>query len=76
MNEIEEEDESRVVLGQREDTFAGFRWTGAEPEGLSDPEEAEAMGAIWEDGELVTYDLPSLNRQYEHSGEGWLEDND
>jgi hypothetical protein len=43
---------------------------------MSDPEEAEAYGAIWEGEELVTYDLGALSRQFEHSDEGYIEDND
>lgn len=72
----EGETDERVLLGQKEDTFAGFSWTGAEPEGLSDPDEAVEMGAVWEGDELVTYDLGGLTRQFEHSDDGWLEDND
>ncbi len=34
------------------------------------------MGAVWEEHELVTYDLPALSRQAEQSEDGWLEDND
>lgn len=69
--------DERVVLGRKDDSgWVDFQWTGKEPEGLGDTEEAEALGATWEDGELVTYDLPSLTRQFEHSGDGWMEDND
>lgn len=76
MAEVEESDQERVVLGKKEDTFAGFSWTGSEPEGMSDLHEAESYGAVWEGDELVTYDLGSLTRQFENAGDNWLEDND
>jgi hypothetical protein len=56
----------RVVLGRREKSMIGFRWSGQEPEQLNDVEMAEEMGAIWEGDELVTYDMPSLVWQMEH----------
>ncbi|MDQ3569658.1 MAG: hypothetical protein M3396_03375 [Actinomycetota bacterium] len=69
--------DERVVLGRKDDsTWVGFQWTGQEPEELTDPDEAEAMGAVWEEDELVTYDLPALFRQAKQSGDYWLEDND
>ncbi len=77
MADTVEEDQERVVLGQREDTFAGFSWTGAEPEGLSDPEEAEEYGAVCEGDELVTYNLDALTGEFQSaSEEQFLEDVD
>jgi len=76
IEEVEEDGQERVVLGRMEDTFAGFSWTGAEPEGVGDLHEAESYGAVWEGDELVTYELGSLTRQFENAGDNWLEDND
>lgn len=59
----------RVVLGVKEDTFAGFSWSGAEPEGLYDPEMAEELGAVWEGDELVTYDLGTLEAEFTNASE-------
>lgn len=43
-----------MVLGRKEDTFAGgSAGRGAEPEGLSDVEEVQELGAVWEGEELV-----------------------
>ncbi len=66
----------RVVLGRRTDTFAGFEWTGAEPEGMNDPSVAETLGAQWEGEELVTYELDELRHTFEHYGDDWLPDSD
>lgn len=67
----------RVVLGRKEQSMIGFRWTGDEPEALNDVELAEQFGAIWEDGELVHYDMESLRWQVEHYEEDeYMEDND
>ena len=67
----------RVVLARRTPMgFVSFQWTGAEPEGLSDPDQAIAMGAVWEDDELVTYHLPGLKHNYQHWADGFLEDSD
>lgn len=66
----------RVVLANRVDGFVPYRWTGAEPTGLTDAEVAEQLGATWEDAELVTYDLPSLTAQFAHWHDGWQSDND
>lgn len=69
--------EQRVVLGRTDDsTFVGFQWTGAEPEGLNDAEEAVALGAIWEGDELVTYDLQALHHATTHEADGYMEDPD
>ncbi|GAC1369727.1 MAG: hypothetical protein NVSMB32_14420 [Actinomycetota bacterium] len=67
----------RVVLGQRTpQAMVTFQWTGAEPEGLSETRFAESLGAIWEGDELVTYNLASLQHNYLHSPDGFLEDSD
>ena len=67
----------RVVLGRRDDsTWVGFQWSGAEPAGLSEPDEAEALGAVWEGEELVPYDMPALSREWQHAGENFLPDVD
>lgn len=67
----------RVVLGRRDDrTFVGFQWTGAEPEGLNEPDHAVALGAAWEGRELVTYNLPELAHAVTHEPDGFMEDPD
>lgn len=33
VEEVDEGDQERVVLGRKEDTFAGFSWTGPSPKG-------------------------------------------
>jgi len=66
----------RVVLGRRENTMVGFRWSGDEPEGLNDLDLALEIGAVWEGGELVTYDIESLEWQMEHLGDDYMIDND
>ena len=67
----------RVVLGRRtRDGWAGFRWTGAEPSEVYDPAQLEALGAVWEGEELVTYDLESLRHAFEHLADGWVADSD
>jgi len=66
----------RVVLGRRTDDWAGFRWSGAEPPGMYDPEQAEALGAVWEGDELVTYDLDGLRHAHEHIRDPWVPDQD
>ncbi|MDP9072360.1 MAG: hypothetical protein M3N68_13965 [Actinomycetota bacterium] len=65
-----------VVLGHRDDGWAGFQWSGEEPEGMFEPEEAEEAGAKWEGDELVTCDLVALRRNYAASDEEWLPDSD
>ena len=73
----QDSNEKRVVLGRKNpQTFAGFQWTGEEPEGLSDLKMAEVLGAVWEDDELVTYNKAELHHNYEHSGDGYLYDSD
>lgn len=66
----------RVVLGRRENSMIGFRWSGAEPTDLSDRDLAEELGAVWEGDELVTYDLASLERQLAHLPDDYMFDND
>lgn len=67
----------RVVLGKKERSMVGFRWSGKEPDALNDIEMAEKFGAIWEDDELVHYDMNSLNWQVEHYEEDdYMADND
>ena len=68
---------ARVVLGRRDDTtMVGFQWTGAEPEGLYEPYEAESLGAVWEGDELVTYNLGHLVHRFGHDIDGYTEDVD
>lgn len=67
----------RVVLGRRERTMVGFRWSGNEPDELNDIEMAEKFGAVWEGDELVHHDMESLRWQVEHfEGDDYLQDND
>ena len=67
----------RIVLGRRDDTtMVGFQWTGAEPEGLNEPYEAEGLGAVWEGDELVTYNLGHLVHRFGHDIDGYMEDVD
>jgi hypothetical protein len=69
--------QERVVLARKApDTMVGFQWTGAEPEGLADPDEAVAIGAVWEGEELVCYNLQNFEHAYEHYSDEWLEDSD
>ncbi|HWG72971.1 MAG TPA: hypothetical protein VG184_02835 [Acidimicrobiales bacterium] len=67
----------RVVLARRENAMVPYRWTGAEPDGLSDPEMAQELGATWEGDELVTYDLEGFGQLLAyHTGNDYLIDND
>lgn len=67
----------RVVLAKREKSMLGLRWTGAEPSGMYDVEEAIELGAKWEGDELVTYQLDDMAELYEYYSEGaYLPDND
>ncbi len=66
----------RVVLGRKERSMIGFRWSGNEPDDLNDPALAEELGAMWEGDELVTYDLASLVRQMNRMGDEYMFDND
>jgi len=66
----------RVVLGRKERSMIGFRWSGQEPDDLNDKDLAEELGAVWEGDELVTYDLASLVRQMRRMGDEYMFDND
>lgn len=67
----------RVVLGQETpDGMVRFQWSGKEPEGLSDTRLAEMIGAVWEGGELVTYNYWQFLHSYGHFGDEFLEDDD
>lgn len=66
----------RVVLGRRENSMIGFRWSGAEPEALNDLQLAEECGAVWEGPELVTYNMASLEHQMQHLPDDYMSDND
>lgn len=66
----------RVVLGRRENSMIGFRWSGAEPKDLNDRDLAEELGAVWEGDELVTYDLGSIEQQLAHIPDEYMFDND
>ena len=66
----------RVVLGRRERSMIGFRWSGDEPKDLNDQELAEELGAVWEGDDLVTYNMASLIWQLEHLSEEYMIDND
>ena len=66
----------RIVLGRREKSMVGFRWSGNEPENLNDVSLAEELGATWEGDELVTYDMESLAWQSEHMVDDYMQDND
>ncbi|CAN5761102.1 hypothetical protein BH20ACT23_BH20ACT23_18040 [soil metagenome] len=56
--------------------MVGFQWSGSEPEGLYEPEQAKALGAVWEGEELVTYDLQQLVHYFTHEPDGFMEDPD
>lgn len=68
----------RVVLGRKGETsMVKVRWTDAAPTALNDVEYAEELGAVWEDDELVVYDLEGfcgLFAYYESNT--YLPDND
>ena len=67
----------RVVLARKEPrTMVGFQWTGREPAGLNEAEFAEALGAVWEGEQLVTYNLPAFEHAFEHYREDYLTDPD
>jgi hypothetical protein len=67
---------SRTVLGWRTEGWAGFRWSGAEPPGMYEPEEAIALGARWEGDELVTYDAEDLRQAFQRLADPWVPDQD
>lgn len=67
----------RVVLGRKDDSgWAGFQWTGEEPEGMNDPDVALALGAQWDGDELVVYNKELLAHNFSHLDQGWMEDSD
>ncbi len=66
----------RVVLGRREKSMLGFRWTGNEPKDLNDIELAEELGAEWEGNELVHHNMASLVWQMDHLDDEYMIDND
>ncbi|MGI8686548.1 MAG: hypothetical protein ACR2MO_15910 [Acidimicrobiales bacterium] len=66
----------RVVLGRKEKSMIGFRWSGNEPKDLNDLDLAVEVGAIWEGDELVTYNMESLVWEMEHLGDDYMIDND
>ncbi|MGH8903106.1 MAG: hypothetical protein ACRDYA_15910, partial [Egibacteraceae bacterium] len=66
----------RVVLARRTSGFVPFQWTGAEPDGLDDVKVATALGARWEDDELVIYDLDAFRHEVASFDEDYMSDND
>ena len=67
----------RVVLARKvSGAWVDLQWTGAEPRGLDDPEIACLLGAQWEGGELVTYDLAALTHQFHHLSDDFICDPD
>lgn len=67
----------RVVLARKDPRkMVSFQWTGQEPEGLNESEFAEALGAVWEGDQLVTYNLPAFKHAFEHYSEEYLTDPD
>ncbi len=66
----------RVVLARRTSGFQPYQWTGEEPDGLADEEEALAFGAQWEGDELVTYDMATLQLSVDSASDDFLNDND
>lgn len=65
-----------MVLARRTSGFQPLQWTGDEPDELNDEDEALAMGAVWEGGELVTYDLPTLRLAAASEAGDYPNDND
>lgn len=67
----------RVVLARKDSrTMVGFQWTGLEPPGLSESDFAEALGAVWEGDQLVTYNLSAFTHAFEHYADEYLTDPD
>jgi len=66
----------RVVLGRKEKSMIGFRWSGNEPKDLNDLDLALEIGAVWEGDELVTHNMESLVWELEHLGDDYMIDND
>lgn len=67
----------RVVLARlAPESMVGFQWTGAEPVGLHELDLARALGAVWEGGELVTYNVIAMTHALEHYTDEFLTDPD
>ena len=67
----------RVVLANRDPrTMVGFQWTGMEPAGLNELDFAEALGAVWEGDQLVTYNLHAFEHAFANYGDEYLTDPD
>jgi hypothetical protein len=74
VSEEEGSGEGRVVLGRKDDwTKVGFQWTGEEPEGLYDIDQALALGAVWDGDELVVHNYPDFEYAYKHLSDSFLE---
>jgi len=67
----------RVVLARKDpSSMVGLQWTGAEPEGMFDTDDAVLLGAEWEGDELVCYNMDALRHAFLHAPDGYLEDSD
>ncbi|MGH2732757.1 MAG: hypothetical protein ACRDJF_08340 [Actinomycetota bacterium] len=70
-------DSDRVVLAHSTPyAFVKLQWTGAEPEGLDDPDWAQALGAVWDGDELVAYNMARFRHNFEHWFDDFVEDDD
>jgi len=47
-----------------------------EPIGLNEPDFAEALGAVWEGDEMVTYNIRAFKHAFERYGDEYLTDPD
>jgi hypothetical protein len=75
----EPETGERVVLGRRDrmSSMVPFRWSGREPQSLTNVDDAVELGATWEGDELVIYDYPGFTGLMEYYEKGeYLSDND
>jgi hypothetical protein len=71
------DENERVVLARKAPwSMVGHQWTGNEPAGLDDVSHAEALGAVWEGEELVTYSMGKFKFDFEHWDFEYLEDSD
>lgn len=67
----------KVVLGRKDpSSWVGFQWSGAEPEGLNNPDMALALGAEWDGDELVTFNKVEFDHSFSRLRDGWMEDSD
>jgi len=68
----------RVILGTRGDSsMVKVRWPDACPDEINDLNDAEELGAKWEEDELVTYDLEGmLDLHSYYKNNDYLVDND